>query len=372
MLSTHRDVLSLGNADEFANGSLELSFYAGKSVFLTGHTGFKGGWLTAMLRHLGASIHGYALVPETQSNLFGIADIQSFLSSHTLADLADSTAMLAAMRAAQPEIVFHLAAQPLVRRSYIEPALTWQTNVQGTVNLLECVRQCPSVRAVVIITTDKCYENQEWHWGYRENDHLGGHDPYSASKAACELVVNSYRASFFNASGVRIASARAGNVIGGGDWAADRLIPDAVRAIAVGQMLQIRNPAASRPWQHVLAPLHGYLLLGKALLCGQAGVDSSFNFGPSQQDNLSVVNVLKRLQGHWPELELALSTAGEQSHESQLLYLDSSKAQHVLGWQSRWNLAKSLEKTAGWYRAEHAGNECMQRYTLDQIEEYFL
>ncbi len=347
-----------------------LNEFAGKSVFLTGHTGFKGGWLAALLRYLGASVHGYALASDTYKNLFEVAKVQSLLASHTVADLADPVAMLAAMQAAQPEIVFHLAAQSLVRRSYVEPALTWRTNVQGTVNLLECVRQCPSVRAVVIITTDKCYANQEWCWGYRENDRLGGHDPYSASKAACELVVDSYRNSFFKESGVLIASARAGNVIGGGDWAADRLIPDAVRAVAAGRALQIRNPTASRPWQHVLAPLHGYLLLGQALLRGQVSAAGAFNFGPPQQDNLSVGDVLQRLQSYWPQLELALSTPSDQPHEAQLLYLDSSKAQHELGWQSRWSLAQSLENTAGWYQAESLDGEGIQGYTLAQIEEY--
>jgi CDP-glucose 4,6-dehydratase len=248
-------------------------------------------------------------------------------------------------------VVFHLAAQPLVRRSYRESADTWSTNVMGTVNLLEAVRACPSVKAVVVVTTDKCYQNREWPWGYRENDALGGSDPYSASKAGAELVVQSYRASFFAGDGPQLASARAGNVIGGGDWSEDRLIPDAARAAGLRESLLIRHPAATRPWQHVLESLHGYLLLAAGLLAKGKLHAEPFNFGPDAADNVSVAELLGRLQNHWPELTWQVDQPdGAVLHEAHYLYLDSSKARGQLGWMPKWDLSTCLEQTALWYR----------------------
>ena len=352
------------------NSALPAAF-AGRSVFLTGHTGFKGSWLALWLARLGARVSGYALAPCTEPSLFALADIENALARHTVSDIRDPAALTAAMQAAAPEVVFHLAAQPLVRLSYREPAATWATNVMGTVHLLEAVRACPSVKAVVVVTTDKCYENREWLWGYRENDALGGNDPYSASKAGTELVVQSYRRSFFSDGGPLLASARAGNVIGGGDWSEDRLIPDAARAVANRQPLLIRNPSATRPWQHVLESLHGYLLLGSRLLAGDASFASAFNFGPDAADNLSVAEVLTRLQAHWPELAWQMDPhAAAAPHEAGFLYLDSSKARRLLDWTPTWNLAGGLEKTAQWYRAVAQQPAAARAITEQQLDQF--
>ncbi len=344
--------------------------FAGRSVFLTGHTGFKGTWLALWLARLGARVTGYALAPCTTPNMFALAGVEETLARHVTGDVRDLAALTAAMQAAAPEIVFHLAAQPLVRRSYRDSPETWSTNVMGTVNLLEAVRACPSVKAVVVVTTDKCYQNREWSWGYRENDALGGHDPYSASKAAAELVVQSYRSSFFSgAGGVQLASARAGNVIGGGDWSEDRLIPDAARAAEAQQPLRIRNPGATRPWQHVLESLHGYLLLGAALLEQGAQHAEAFNFGPDAPDNVSVGALLERLQRHWPELHWEVDAAdGAAPHEANFLYLDSSKARRQLGWMPNWDLAACLEHTAEWYRAVARDPSCARAISERQLD----
>lgn len=344
--------------------------YAGQRVFLTGHTGFKGSWLALWLARLGAQVHGYALAPATTPSLCELAAVPALLASHTLADLRDAAALRQAVQKAQPTIVFHLAAQALVRASYRDPATTWATNVLGTAHVLDAVRDCPSVQAVVVVTTDKCYENREWLWGYRENDQLGGYDPYSASKAGAELVVQSYRRSFFQNQGPLVASARAGNVIGGGDWSEDRLIPDAVRAAGSGAVLSIRSPAATRPWQHVLESLHGYLLLGQRLLGGDSSVAEAFNFGPEAADNRSVAEVMDGLQHNWPELRWQLAPDANAPHEAGFLYLDSSKAQRILGWQPRWRLQRALQETAEWYRAvlaqPHRARELCER----QIEGF--
>lgn len=323
---------------------------AGRSVFLTGHTGFKGSWLALWLARLGARVTGYALAPDASPNLFELADIQDSMARHVIADIRDLSALTAAISAAAPEIVFHLAAQPLVRLGYRAPVETWSTNVMGTVHLLEAVRCCPGVKAVIVVTTDKCYQNQERQSGYQESDPLGGNDPYSASKAGAELVVQCYRKSFFSADGPLLASARAGNVIGGGDWCADRLIPDAVRAVAKGESMSIRNPAATRPWQHVLEALHGYLLLASRLMAGDAGCAEAFNFGPHAADNLPVAEVLTRMQKHWPELRWQAVPSAGAPHEAQLLHLDSAKARRMLAWSPRWELATALENTVAWYR----------------------
>lgn len=322
----------------------------GRRVFLTGHTGFKGSWLALWLQRMGAQVTGYALPPVTTPNLFSMVGIEPLLAGHCIADIRDGDRLNTAMQAAAPELVLHLAAQPLVRASYRDPLETWETNVLGTVRLLEAVRHTPSVKAVLVVTTDKCYRNNEWVWGYRESDHLGGHDPYSASKAATELVVASYRQSFLMQQGVLLATARAGNVIGGGDWSEDRLIPDAARAVADNRPLLIRSPDATRPWQHVLDALHGYLLLAEQLLIGNTIAADAWNFGPDASDNVTVATVLNGLQAHWPELDWQVAKDAAAPHEAGFLYLDSSKARRLLGWQPRWKLSETLRLTADWYR----------------------
>jgi len=350
-----------------------LDCYRGSGVFLTGHTGFKGGWLALWLARLGARVTGYSLPPATDPCLFDLARISRALQDRHFADIRDASKLTAAMQAAQPRFVFHLAAQPLVRHSYQTPQDTWATNVMGSVNVLEAVRACPSVRAIVVVTTDKCYENHEWVWGYRETDPLGGHDPYSASKAGAELVVSSYRKSFLAASDQRIASARAGNVIGGGDWSDDRLIPDAVRAIATGRTLRIRNPGATRPWQHVLESLHGYLLLGARLVSDDgARFADAFNFGPSAADNRTVSDVLQGLKANMSDLnwELDAASSASRHHEAGFLYLDSSKATRLLGWKPRWDLDRALAETARWYRAVQDNPSSARALCESQIETF--
>lgn len=350
--------------------SLERA-YAGRPVFVTGHTGFKGAWLALWLARLGARVHGYALAPDASPNLFELAHVHDTLARHDIADIRDLPALTAALQAAAPEIVFHLAAQPLVRRGYRAPLETWSTNVMGTVHLLEAVRSCPSVQAVIVVTTDKCYQNQERLSGYNESDPLGGNDPYSASKAGAELVVQSYRKSFFSGSGALLASARAGNVIGGGDWCEDRLIPDAVRAVSSGRPLQIRNPAATRPWQHVLEALHGYLLLGQRLLAGDAACADAFNFGPEAPDNLPVATVLTRMQQYWPELAWQLDAeAFNTPSEANLLFLDSDRARRMLDWSPRWGLATGIEKTATWYQAVLHDPQAAREITKQQLDQF--
>jgi len=321
--------------------------YRGRRVLLTGHTGFKGSWLALWLTEMGADLTGLALPPDTAPNhwdLLGL-NIKEYRN-----DIRDNNIVSRVMAEVKPEIIFHLAAQPLVRRSYREPLETWSTNVMGTANILEAARQTSGVRAIIVVTTDKCYENREWSWGYRETDRLGGHDAYSASKAATELVVASYRHAFFHGEDAPLlATARAGNVIGGGDWSEDRLIPDLVRAIAEQTSLEIRAPQATRPWQHVLESLSAYLLLGQQLLEGQRDKAESWNFGPAPEGNRTVADVLAGLNTHWPELTWNTSTH-PQPHEANLLYLDSSKARMHLNWQSVWRLDEGLAATANWYR----------------------
>ena len=343
---------------------------AGRRVFVTGHTGFKGAWLCLLLARLGARVSGYALAPEGQPTMFEMARVGDTLAHHTIADIRDQAALTAAMQAADPELVLHLAAQALVRHSYADPVTTWSTNVMGTVNVFEAMRACKGVKAAVIVTTDKCYENQNWAWGYRENDRLGGHDPYSASKAGTELVAHSYRSSFFSKGGPLIATARAGNVIGGGDWSADRLVPDAVRAVQNGLALPVRSPNATRPWQHVLEPLHGYLLLAARLLEGDIACAGAYNFGPDAADNLPVSRLLDGLAAHWPQLQWQVDGTEHAAKEAALLYLDSSKARQELDWQVRWPLATGLEKTAHWYAAAARDPDGMRAFTEQQLEQY--
>jgi CDP-glucose 4,6-dehydratase len=349
---------------------LEMSavFWRDKSVFVTGHTGFKGGWLCLWLSALGAKVHGYALPPPTTPSLFDAAHVAQVLASNVIADVRHSQPLLDAMQAAKPDIVFHLAAQPLVRYSYANPAETYEVNVMGTVNLLQAVREMSSVRAIVNVTTDKCYENKEWSWGYRENDSLGGHDPYSNSKACAELVTLAFRNSYLLKSGIGLASARAGNVIGGGDWSVDRLLPDFLRALDAGQPLHIRSPNAVRPWQHVLEPLSGYLLLAERTFHSPASYDEAWNFGPRNEDVQPVRWIVERLAATMSQMQWTCD-GSPQLHEAGFLKLDSSKAQDRLGWAPRWNLARALDETLRWHTAWRAGHD-MRALTTEQIDTY--
>lgn len=348
-----------------------LDSLAGKRVFLTGHTGFKGSWMTALLRRLGCEVHAFALPPVSDPNFYTLTSIASLLAGETIGDVRDWRALADALSRARPDLVIHMAAQAFVRRSYAEPADTWAVNVQGTVNLLEAARAYPGVAAIVVVTTDKCYENRGWEWGYREADTLGGHDPYSASKAAAELAVQSYRRSFFENGSTLLASARAGNVVGGGDWSEDRLLADAARAVAADETLFIRSPDATRPWQHVLDCLGGYLTLAAALLEGDTSAATAFNFGPLDSENVSVRDVLSRLKVHWPELEWALHPdVGNARLEASVLHLDSAKARHRLNWQPRWPLDTALKMTADWYRAVAADPSKAMAVTRRQIEDF--
>jgi CDP-glucose 4,6-dehydratase len=326
---------------------LFADIYRGRRVLITGHTGFKGSWLSLWLKELGADINGISLDPNPDANHWDLLKLDAV--DHRQ-DIRDLTKILALIRTARPEVVFHLAAQPLVRHSYREPIETWSTNVMGTAHVLEACRHVDSVKAIVAVTTDKVYTNQEWHWGYRENDRLGGHDPYSASKAACELLIESYRKAFFSTPHAPlVASARAGNVVGGGDWSEDRLVPDLVRSISQREPLVIRSPHATRPWQHVLECLAGYLLLGQKLLEGRREYADAWNFGSAQTDTCTVAEVLTRLQSYWPELAWEI-TQDPQPHEARLLCLDDARARAILAWQPVWKLDQALQATAEWYR----------------------
>ena len=345
-------------------------FWEGKSVFLTGHTGFKGTWLTHLLVKMGARVSGYALDPQTAPSMFNLTEVKTKLVNHFVADIRDAEALKRAVADSAPELVIHMAAQPFVRRSYKDPTETWSSNVMGTVNCLEAVRSCASVAAVLVVTTDKCYENHGWDWGYRENDILGGQDPYSASKAATELVVQSYRKSFFK-NGPLLASARAGNVIGGGDWSEDRLIPDIVRAVTEGKKIAIRNPQATRPWQHALDCLDGYLKLSEQLLQNHVDCATSYNFGPEVNSNVTVQEVLGIMSRHWNNVQWELEPITEGAlHEAAFLYLDSAKARNRLAWHPRWSLDEALQATADWYRLVISNPEYASAITLQQIEKY--
>ncbi|NTV14435.1 MAG: CDP-glucose 4,6-dehydratase [Desulfobulbaceae bacterium] len=343
-------------------------FWRGKRVLLTGHTGFKGSWLSLWLQAMEAQVHGFALTPPTTPNMFTVANVASGMASSEVADIRDADRLRQVIETVAPEIVFHLAAQALVRLSYARPAETYAVNIMGTVNLYESVRASNSVKAIVNVTSDKCYENREWTWGYRENEPMGGHDPYSSSKGCAELVTSAYRSSFFDKAGVFLASARAGNVIGGGDWATDRLVPDYFRARAAGQILQIRSPMAIRPWQHVLEPLSGYLLLAEKLYSEGAAFAEAWNFGPSDEDARSVRWIIEYLSKLSPDAKYQFSEIS-QPHEANCLKLDSSKARNKLAWQPRWHLQKALEKTLEWQQ-DWLGKEDMKRTTLEQIAEH--
>ena len=343
-------------------------FWQDKKVFLTGHTGFKGGWLSLWLQSLGAQVYGYALPPSKTPNLFTVANVSKGLIGSTIADIRDAASLEKAMLSAQPDIVLHLAAQPLVRHSYVDPVETYSTNVMGTVNLFEAVRKTSSVRAIVNVTTDKCYENREWVWPYREDEAMGGYDPYSSSKGCSELVTAAYRRSFLANAGIAVATARAGNVIGGGDWAEDRLIPDFLRAIDKEQTLIIRSPDAIRPWQHVLEPLAGYLLLAEQLFKQGEVFAQGWNFGPSDEDARTVAWIVDKLIATVPNAKWQIDHK-PQLHEANYLKLDSSKAKMQLGWHPRWNLEVALQKIINWHQYWRNEGD-MHQFSLMQIAEY--
>ncbi len=353
---------------------MNLTFWNKKRILMTGHTGFKGSWMSLWLQQLQAEVVGYALEPPTNPSLFGLADTEKRMTS-IIGDIRDFNKISRIIEDYSPEIIIHMAAQPLVRKSYENPVETYMTNVLGTVNILEAIRKSSSVKAFLNITTDKCYENKEWFWGYRENEPLGGYDPYSSSKACSELVTSSYRRSYFlsNKHGklnTAIATARAGNVIGGGDWAKDRLIPDCVRSWIKKEKVIIRYPNAIRPWQHVLEPLCGYLELIEKLYTDGNNFAEAWNFGPDENDAKSVGFVVKQLSNHWGKDADVLIDKSENPHEANYLKLDCSKAKNKLGWSPKWDLKGALNKTVEWYLTYQSKPEKLHDKTIEQICEY--
>lgn len=345
--------------------------WRGLRVLVTGHTGFKGSWLSLWLDSLGAEVHGLALPPSTSPSLFAAAGLERVVHS-VECDIRDRVGVANAINAAAPEVVFHLAAQPLVRESYASPVETYGTNVMGTVHVLDAIRRTKSVRAIVVVTTDKCYENREWLWGYREGEPLGGADPYSSSKACAELVSSAYARSFFGGTDApALATARAGNVIGGGDWSEDRLVPDFVRAATTKRPLVVRNPLAIRPWQHVLDPLAGYIMLAERLLGDPAIAAGAWNFGPADEDAREVAWVADRLAANWSDTAGWTRDEREHPHEARLLKLDCSKARALLGWASRLQVSDALAWTVRWYRDFYAGSDPLA-LTRAQIRDYDL
>ncbi|HVM87569.1 MAG TPA: CDP-glucose 4,6-dehydratase [Puia sp.] len=344
--------------------SLFNNTYSNKKVLLTGHTGFKGSWLLLWLKELGATVKGLSLEPATQPAHISLLDL---FDENSVADIRNYDIVSKAVSDFQPDIIFHLAAQPIVKRSYRDPLETFNTNLMGTVNVLEAARNSRSVKAIVNITTDKVYQNHEWHWPYRETDRLGGHDPYSTSKACVELLHESYKKSYFKELGILSATARAGNVIGGGDWSENRLIPDIVKATVKSEQTEIRNPQSVRPWQHVLDPLSGYLMLGQHLLEGNALAEGAWNFGPDIKDCLSVAQVLNEFSHYWPGILWKDVSMNKKDHESNMLRLDCSKAFYELGWTPVWPIEIAVQKTASWYKNFYQNNSLN---SFNNLKEY--
>jgi CDP-glucose 4,6-dehydratase len=344
-------------------------FWREKRVLLTGHTGFKGCWLSIWLHSLGAQVHGLSLEPLTEPNLFTEARVGLCLASHSIGDIRNLDTVQQVMKAVSPDIVIHMAAQPLVRFSYAEPVETYATNVMGTVHVLEAARQIENLKAIVVVTTDKCYDNKEWAWGYREDEPMGGHDPYSNSKGCAELVASAYRDSFFKAQGKAVATARAGNVIGGGDWAVDRLLPDILRAFEKNQSVVIRNPQATRPWQHVLEPLSGYLTLAERLYVDGQTYAEAWNFGPKDEDSRPVQWIVEHLAQAWGQGATWQQDGSVQPHEANFLKLEISKAKSRLNWQPRWSLATAIQHINNWHQAWLSHGD-MHQLCLDQINQY--
>jgi CDP-glucose 4,6-dehydratase len=356
--------------DSLNQRALLFKYFHGKRVFITGHTGFKGSWLALVLKELGAEVVGYALPPLSTPNNFELMGLEKSILN-IYGDIRERETLSQALSSFQPEYVFHLAAQALVKESYQDPVTTIATNILGSAHLLEAIRECEAVRSLVYITSDKCYENVEWVWGYRENDPLGGHDPYSASKAAAEIIFSAYARSYFDSRPtLGAASARAGNVIGGGDWAANRIVPDCIRAIAQEQTIKLRNPTATRPWQHVLDPISGYLLLALKLYEDPMKYKGSWNFGPTTHETRTVYDVARALIGYIGRGTLELAAAEHSQHEANLLQLNCDKAHQCLGWLPKWRIDKTLEETAKWYQvALNNGN--VLSITQKQIRDYF-
>ena len=347
---------------------IEKDFWCGRRVFLTGHTGFKGSWMSIWLKVMGAKVTGYSLSPTGDENLYKLANIAECVDSN-FADIRDLEKLKAAMVTAQPEVVIHMAAQSLVRDSYNDPIGTYATNVMGTANVLEVARKIESIRVVLNITSDKCYENKEWERGYREGDPMGGYDPYSSSKGCSELVSSAYFRSFLNEKNIGLGTARAGNVIGGGDWAKDRIVPDAIRAFVQKETLKIRNPMATRPWQHVLEPLSGYLLLCQNLYKDPKQYSSAWNFGPESVDIQPVSRLADGLVRNWNNDVAWQLDQGEHPHEARLLNLDCTKAQAGLGWRPIWRFERAIKETTDWYKAWYDKKD-MQKFTIEQIMNY--
>lgn len=348
-------------------------FYKNKRVLVTGHTGFKGSWLALWLHELGANVNGFALPPNTNPNHFELIGLKD-LVCHIEGNIRDLKTVMNVFDIAKPEFVFHLAAQPLVRKSYDDPKTTFDTNIGGTVNILEAIRQCQYVKAAVVVTSDKCYENKEWIWGYREGDPLGGHDPYSASKGATEIVCASYRRSYFDKNGqsphLGLATARAGNIIGGGDWAKDRIIPDCIRSLTADKAVFIRNPQATRPWQHVLDPLCGYLLLAARLLDNPEKFSGAWNFGPQTSDQITVNELANRFINGWGSGTIQSTPVKQAPHEAHLLHLNIDKAVFDLKWQPVLDSSTAIDWTVDWYKSWQQSRNALQNLSVCQIKKF--